>query len=327
MKRIFVLVLIVAVMQVGCFNENDPNTHKVYFGLTHQESLDGETLTDFRKTFKFKPHIIGWTVDWEEPFPAKTLQAILSRDALPFISWEPWVWQDIESITLKSINAGSWDKHITKWAKEAKLFQYPIFMALAPEFNIEKYPWSIKNQNQSPESYKKAYQKIVDIFKKEDAINVIWVWGPGVTYKETMDWASIKKAYPGGDYIDWVGVSVLVDEAKTPSMSFIEAVEPSITKLEELIPTKPIMITKIGYSAKFKKKATWITKIPESLTKIKKVKAILWLNEKIKTKDWLIHTSDVATQKKVKEMVNNPIFKADLEKLNTIHLLGSEKER
>jgi beta-mannanase len=64
-----------------------------------------------------------------------------------------------------------------------------------------RYPWG--PQNNTAKDFKAAWRHIFNVFKAVGAKNVIWVWSPHIAY------GYFDAYYPGNDFVDWVGISVL----------------------------------------------------------------------------------------------------------------------
>ena len=152
-----------------------------------------------------KPAMIMWYQDWAQPFPKDDVSNVVNYGAVPHIVWEPWYWGDKEKIKLADISSGQWDEYLRSWAKPIKELGQPIFLRVGHEFNIEGYPWGIVNNDKNPENYIKAFRHIVDLFRREGATNVKWVWAPMNYSFPNESWNDWAKAYPGNDYVDWVG--------------------------------------------------------------------------------------------------------------------------
>jgi len=241
-----------------------------------------------------KPATIMWYQDWSCEFPKEACDNAWNFGAVPHIVWEPWYWGDMEAIKLDNINKGQHDAYIKKWAKEIKAWGKPIFLRVGHEFNIDGYPWGIINNGQDPKKYIKAYRRVVDIFKKEGVKNVKWVWCfMNYSYPEE-DWNDYEAAYPGDDYVDWIGIDGY-NWGKTQSwsdwQSFNFLFREQMRRMKKLHPDKPIMVAEFGSAEKGGDKAAWIKEIPGLLkSSMKDIDAIIWFDLRKET-DWRIKSS------------------------------------
>jgi hypothetical protein len=257
-----------------------------------------------------KPAMIMWYQDWAQDFPRTDAQSVIDAGAVPHIVWEPWYWGDKEKIKLKDIVNGKWDNYIRSWAKAIKEWGQPIFLRPAHEFNIEGYPWGVVNNDKDPGLYVKAFRHIVDIFHNEKAANVKWVWAPMNYSFPTELWNDWEKAYPGNDYVDWVGFDGY-NWGTTQSWSdwqvFKYLFRDQTRKARQLWPKKPIMIAEFSAAEKGGDKAAWIGEIPEYLkTSMRDIDAIVWFDQNKET-DWRINSS-ARSLAAFKTIMKDPLF-------------------
>jgi len=173
-------------------------------------------LEDSLKTvFPIIPLYTAWGSNSHQQFPSSKVQAIVDIGSVPVITWEPWLadfsLDDYPSIppiekrdkfSLIAIANGTYDTYIHKWAIDAKEIGSPIFVRFGHEMNDPyRYPWG--PQNNKPEDFIAAWQHVVNIFKEEGALNVVWVWSPHPAYGQ------FDAYYPGDRYVDWLGIGTL----------------------------------------------------------------------------------------------------------------------
>ncbi|WP_165614839.1 glycoside hydrolase family 26 protein [Flagellimonas flava] len=94
---------------------------------------------------------------------------------------------------------GDYDKVIKKYAAWAKSTDRPIYLRIGYEFDGP-------HNELEPESYVKAYRRIVDVLRKKGADNIAFVWHSYAS-KPFKDY-KLSEWYPGDNYVDWVGISV-----------------------------------------------------------------------------------------------------------------------
>ncbi|MFA5879311.1 MAG: sugar-binding protein [Candidatus Margulisiibacteriota bacterium] len=317
MKKFLVSIIILAVIGVAAVAfaikvNKGSEDQGVYFGLFREGAPRNMGLIkNFEKTYNFRPHIIMWYLDWNQKFPLADCMKILEYGAIPQIVWEPWIWGDFNAIKLNNIINGEWDDYITTWAKDIKRFQYPIFIRFAHEFNIDGYPWSLIHNDKDPNRYIKAFRHVVDIFRKEGAYNALFIWCPMNYSYPNEPWNDFMKAYPGDDYVDWIGLDGYnwgVSQTWSQWQTFEDLFKEPLRKFALKIPDKPIMIGEFSSTPLGGDKAQWILDIPSYLkTTLKPIKAILWFDIK-KEADWRICGPPNAAEA-FKVMIQDPIFK------------------
>jgi hypothetical protein len=286
-------------------------------------------ITQFEQQSGKKPAMIMWYQDWAQEFPSEDAMNVVKYGAVPHIVWEPWYWSDHTKVTLKDIIAGKWDQYIDSWAKGIKEFGHPIYLRVGHEFNMEGYPWGIVNNDKNPETYIKAYRHIVDIFKKEKATNAKWVWAPMNYSFPDEPWNDWTKAYPGNDYVDWIGFDGY-NWGTTQSWSDWQALKylfrDQVRIAHRLWPGKPIMIAEFASAEQGGDKAAWIKEIPGYLkTSMRDIDAIVWFDVKKET-DWRINSSE-KTLAAFKWIMKDSLFSGSAEALAALTVPSETLEK
>lgn len=248
---------------------------RVLLGAFDNESGDDFesiiSLEDSLKTTLPLIHIYcAWGSKPEERFPTAKVNAILDLGSLPVITWEPWLSDfsqeeypnpnkdDQNKNGMKNVVAGMYDTYIKKWAANARAIGKPILLRFGHEMNDGyRYPWG--PQNNTPEDFIAGWQHVHDIFVKQGAKNVIWIWAPHPAYE-------FKEFYPGPAYVDYVGVGVLnygTVAAWSKWYSFKETFGKTYKQL--VVYKKPIMITEFGSLAVGGNRAKWYAAALDSL--------------------------------------------------------------
>lgn len=294
----------------------------VYFGLFREGApREMYKIDRFEKEYGLKPHFVMWYLDWKQPFSMEQCLKVLEYGAIPHIVWEPWVWGEFDAIRLKNIINGDWDNYITTFARDVKRFEYPVFLRILHEFNIEGYSWSLSVNDKDYDRYIKAYRHIVDIFRREGAYNAFFIWCPMNYSYPNEPWNDYTKAYPGDDYVDWIGIDGYnwgTVQAWSQWQSFEILFREPVRILSRKYPTKPIMIAEFASSTEGGDKVKWVEEIPYYLkTTLKPVKCINWFDIK-KEADWRIKSPPEAVPA-FKKMVKDQIFQqAKLDNITTL---------
>lgn len=221
----------------------------------------------------------AWGNRREQRFPASEVNNINVLGSIPLITWEPWL-VDFEtsdlpntSGSLTDISKGQYDSYIENWATEAKAYKLPLFLRFGHEMNDPvRYPWGPPVNG--PEDFISAWKYVVDKFRDTGADNVIWVWSPHPAY------GNFEAYYPGEEYVDWIGSSVL-NYGKVASWSdwwsFGEIFDQPYKELRKY--NKPIIIAEFGSVAVGGNRADWFK---EALTEFPSnyplVKALVFYN-------------------------------------------------
>lgn len=267
-------------------------------------------ITQFEAQTGKKPAMVMWYQDWAQVFPAADVEKVSAYGAVPHIVWEPWYWGESDKVKLKDIINGKWDDYILSWARAIAQYKKPIFLRVGHEFNISDYPWGIVHNDKDPQVYIRAYRRVVDIFRKEKAGNVRWVWSPmSYSYPDEV-WNDWTAAYPGDAYVDWIGFDAY-NWGTTQSWSvwqeFKNIFRDSVRLARRRWPDKPIMVAEFAAAEKGGDKAAWIRDIPKYLrTSIRDIDLIIWFDHKKET-DWRINSSPKALAA-FKEIMKDPLF-------------------
>jgi Glycosyl hydrolase family 26 len=119
------------------------------------------------------------------------------------------------------------DADFRPWARGARELGTPFFVEFGTEVNGQRFPWNGwwngKGQRRAcgdPSSadgskrFRNGYRRIIQTMHKEGAGSVLWVFHANCGDYPRADWNRLENYYPGGDYIDCLGVSVY--DAQTP---------------------------------------------------------------------------------------------------------------
>ena len=228
-----------------------------YTGCTKKPSIKRDPIyigvykSDIDKKVNKKDLFLGDTTqvlstafDFSKDFPEELCRSILEQNAIPHIQLNPWLWGDEESIQYSNILNGEWDDFLTGWARNAEVFEYPVMISFAPDFNLEDRPWSVSKNDKDPEAYLRAFRYVVTLFRQEGAQNIIWVWQPHVESHPEQDWNNPWRAFPGKDVVDWVGASGFFDtkfRLKSPK-TYHELFGEFVRDLGRFTPKKPILL-------------------------------------------------------------------------------------
>jgi len=190
---------------------------------------------------------------------------------------------------LYSIVEGHLDEFFTDWAKQIKKVQGTVLLRILHEFNGDWYPWCIVNNDRNPELFIKAYHRIYNVFKNNQVNNVKFIWCPNSMSLPQEKWNFIMAAYPGDEYVDYLGIDVYNGAGKSVLWrSFRKEAIENYFYFTESLPARPILICETasrernpGETKAGQDKAGWIQQMSEALkTDMSKVRLLAWFNEK-----------------------------------------------
>lgn len=263
---------------------------------------------------------------WKEAKGAREFGKPLS------ICWEPWAGQNgAAAWSCRSVANGRYDAYVTRYARQAKAFRAPIMIRLAHEMNGDWYPWgtaytgsSARNNGNRPEDYVAMWRHVVDIFRREGAQNVAWVWSPNVYYlnasnSERSQISDLQTLFPGDAYVDWVGFSVFNDGSQRPWRKFSDLLSGAYSVVTALT-AKPVMIAEMGVTEQGAphgtSKADWIREtltqeIPASFPRIRMITWFCRDKSSFGEADYRFSSSRPALAA-FRAAVNSPLYQGEL---------------
>jgi beta-mannanase len=285
------------------------------FGEGYQANINA--IKDLEKKIGKKFAQIMWYCDWNTKFPLNECEKLYNAGYIPHITWEPWIWGKEGKINLDNIINGEWDKYIESWALSIKNFGKPLFLRVAHEFNGDWYPWSVPKNGMNPKKYITAWKHIHNIFTRIGVKNVQWIWCPGNDSIPNVPENDFIKAYPGDEYVDWIGIDGYNFGTAGGSgkwVSFDEIFSQIYIRIIKEIPNKPIMIGEFACGNMGGKKPAWIRNMGKVLkTKYPAIKSIVWFNVDKET-DWRID-DEIETIKAAREVFIDKYFLVSAESL------------
>lgn len=211
---------------------------------------------------------------------------------------------------LDAINSGAADARFTAMARGFAAFGDVVLLEPAWEMNGNwAYAWQgIENggDGNAPAKYVRAWRRMVDIFRREGATNVRWVFNPNVgnpvaAGAGTTHWNWYGNYYPGDTYADYVGAHGF----NAPRVwggswqSFGEMFDGAradhiLSDLVQRFPGKPIIVGEFATDeGTGDAKARWITDAYAALLRHPNVVGAVWFNMN-KEADWRIESSPAA---------------------------------
>ncbi len=255
---------------------------------------------------------VGWFMGFNTEtseyanFPLEELNALLSsveaegQSLIPMMTLEPWGrpldGKADAKCSMYAINAGMTDDYLTRLARDMKAFDRPIRLRFAHEMIQNDVPYSEDDHpgwypwQDCPNDYVAAFKRVHQIFQKEGANKVEFVWAPNF---HMYDYTILQKYYPGPKYVDWIGL----DGYNWSGHDFdgiFRYIYLAVTGHPEIFGDKPVMLSEFAMAANLSSKQTKAEWIREAFTKMKtdypKVRAFYWF-ELNKEHDWRLQSS------------------------------------
>jgi hypothetical protein len=269
-----------------------PPKKSVLFGLN--DHWEGDIATD-DKQISARSGIVGTFLAWSrtDMSVATEVRMVIqyanwaqSRGAIPMIDLHP-----AAGVSLRSITAGSQDSILANYAKALRKWNHPFLLRLFPEMNGAWQPYSPGSHGNTPAQFIAAWRHVYRLFHHYGATKVRFIWNPDRLF--TTQKVSFKHLWPGGNYVDWVGVDIY-DTTTTAGGGYPSAralTLPSVRAIRKFT-KKPLMIPEIGV-ANFAKKPRWIANSLRGLASLG-AKAVVWFNERGNPENWRLDSSSAA---------------------------------
>jgi hypothetical protein len=288
-----------------------------YFGLYMPEINEGniQPLASLAKEMgggkKIFSYYQSWGPDSAGQFPSGLVKEVSGNGQIVMITWEPWVggfpetsdapWLRNEKKGLRAIAEGKFDDYIRSFAIKARDAGVPIMMRFAHEADNPMYPWSTTGGN-TAEDFKEAWRKVMGVFSGVGAINVSWVWTP-------WNPSNARAYYPGSQFVDWVGLTILNYGYATPDRKWrtMEEIYEPYRRATSWM-HKPVMFAEFGSTGYGGDKGKWISDALKSVaSKYREVKAIVFFNSG-QDKNWITDWRPTADTKTIDWRIDGKVL-------------------
>ena len=231
------------------------------------------TVADSLRT---EPKIVSWYQSWGEgedgEFKTEAVEKVLEQGLVPMITWEPWIsafkgHAGDTSGNLAHVIDGDFDLYIRKWARAVARVHKPILLRPLHEMGNPWYSWTMPHGN-SPQMIAESWRHLVRIFREEGAVNAAFVWTPHIA-ADTLAW-------PGKEWVDWVGLDVFNYGTMAERGNWIDfsgIVGPLLAAVEPL--DRPVMLAEVGSSSAGGDRRDWWIDAFRQLPKFPSVRAVV----------------------------------------------------
>lgn len=248
--------------------------------------------------------------DWTQPFPDLDAREARARGKTLQVTWEPWHFSNPNAVKLRDIGEGKYDAYIDSWANSARSFGGELWLRFGHEMNGNWYPWAIAAQNGDAAPFLKVYRHIHDRFRRAGASNVRWVWCFNAESVPQTAWNDPRRAYPGDDYADAIGIDGYNfgdTTAHSKWQSFEQIFAAPYALAGQIAPRKPLFISETGCSSTGGDKARWLQDMDATLrTRFPRIESVTWF-EAAKEADWRV-LSNLGTAQTARTIWKSPYY-------------------
>jgi len=193
--------------------------------------------------------------------------------------------------TPRAVNQGRFDSYLRTYARSARSFGKTVWLRPFHEMNGNWYPWGYGKPGSSPYEVRQSFRRVVDIFRKEGATNVKFVWCPNTDSVPNVADNEIRDYWPGAYYVDILSIDGY-NFGGTSWRSFYNTFRNSYAAVTALDPNKPVFIAEVASAPSYgsNTKAGWIRNMFTVLpTSFPRVTGFSWFNAN-KERDWRIES-------------------------------------
>ncbi len=249
--------------------------------------LHPEKLIDFEKKTKKKYSIAHYYRGWESFTDFNLINEFdtLRRNGwTPMINANPYYFKECPYLDVpiyKAIADGKCDKFLHSAGKNLSKVDKPFYLLFAWEMNNADLEWSVPYTRSSSQDFVRAWRHVHNIFEKEKAVNVIWVFCPNIP---NVPQYSYQDLYPGDPFVDWTcldGYNWGNTQSWSQWASFSGVFTSSYNLLSGIAPEKPMLIGEVNTTDQGGNKAKWYESMfnEEIPNKFPKIKAVVIFNE------------------------------------------------
>ncbi|MGH9298298.1 MAG: glycoside hydrolase family 26 protein [Acidimicrobiales bacterium] len=209
---------------------------------------------------------------WRAPFPDSVARWAVSSGHVLLLSWA--------ATDTSAIVSGRYDSLIEHRATSLRALGAPVLL----EWRWEMDRTSLRSEIHSPAMFVAAWRHIHDIFQREGARNVGWVWCPTAA---GFDLGRAAAYYPGDRYVDWL----CVDAYPGPSYeSLPNILAPFLSWAEHH--QKPVMVGEFAARQDSSgQQADWLSGLAVAARRMPSVKAYVYFDA---TSGSSAHRADLA---------------------------------
>jgi hypothetical protein len=268
---------------------------------------DMNAVSDFASMVGKAPSIVPFNLPFEGcssscnyyTFPVQQMNAVNAYGSLVMLNWSSMsspLQTNEPAFTLAKVANGQYDSYIRSFAEAAKQWGHPFLLRFDWEMNGDWFPWGVGANGNHVSDFVAAWRHVHNIFTSVGATNATWVWCPNVD--NYHQFASLSALYPGNSYVDWTCLDGYNDgNLNGPGgwQSFSQVFTTTYDAIQQIAPTKPMIIGETASSESGGNKAAWITDMFNQIqTNFPDIHALVYYDEYQTPDDWPIETSTSA---------------------------------
>jgi mannan endo-1,4-beta-mannosidase len=196
-------------------------------------------MKQFAHTTGRVPNLALYYSGWWEPFRTSFAQEAYAAGATTVVQINPSNLPH-NKVSIVGIVAGEYDSYLESFADQVASFGHQVVVSFGHEPDGVWYPWS--ERYVSPSVWVAAWQHIVEVFRRQGADNVTWLWTMNILGNQTHP---LSAWWPGASYVNWVGIDGYYQH---PDASYAQVFGPTIVAVREFTKA-PILIAETAVAA------------------------------------------------------------------------------
>ncbi len=205
---------------VGLYQRDSPRSYAGVNGFAHATGT--------------QPNLVSYYSAWLERFQGSFARTAARHGAVPLVQINP------AHTSLAAIASGHYDQYLRSYAAAVRAYRQPVILSFGHEMNGWWYGWGYRHT--SPATFVAAWRHIVQLFRRQGASNVTWMWTVNVVDPRGNAIPSPAAWWPGRQYVTWVGIDGYYGNS---SWSFAPLFGPTIKAVRALT-RDPILIAETG---------------------------------------------------------------------------------
>lgn len=253
-----------SVMQFGIFEPSAPDN---FFYL---DNLEQKLDYGFPVILRYQ--------DMDEEIPLEALRSAKQKNKVVELTLQTTKsGKVVEDTTTKILN-GEYQGYFERYAKALKELNYPVLFRLNNEMNGDWCQYSAYHYGKDADLYVELYRYVFDIFQKNGANNVLFVWNPNEISFPNFSWNHYMAYYPGNEYVDVVGLTGYNtgNYYRGERWRSFETIYDGLYEDYASRFNHPMMITEFGSASFGGDKPEWMKDMFSKMKKYDRIKLAIW---------------------------------------------------
>ena len=265
------------------YNQYLLNAEKIEWGIYQYDYMETEELSKIENKLDHKFGLLLLYSEFEDEYDPTKVRAFLdkaySEERIVELTLQPKRYHQ-QGNELFRVLDGYYDEFLHDYAESVANFKHPVLFRFTNEMNGDWCEYSGYQMSLDTQLYREMYKYIYNIFKKNNADNVIWVWNPNGKSFPDFKWNAEEMYYPGNDYVDVLGLTLYNTGTFYEGEKWTEfddlykpLYEKEIKKYD-----MPFIITEFSCARAGGDKEEWTRKMLENIEEFPNIKLAAWWN-------------------------------------------------